>query len=257
MADAGHADYDAPADTADLDGFLARWEASGGAERANCQLFLSELRTQVQAPIPDPTGPDEDDNAYGFEKSVTFRNPDGSTSTGRIDLYKRGCFVLEAKQGSDRVEPGGNPLKLPSKPPRKKGTAVRGTAVRGTAGWDQAMVAARGQADKYVRALPASEPNPVFLVAVDVGHMPGGRCSLVGTTGVRTACEPQLPRRQAPASLLDARTSRSTRSSGIGLRGENVMPVLVALRPVAAISSACSEMAPGRRYRPHCLLNAA
>ncbi len=32
------------------------------------------------------------------------------------------------------------------------------------------MVRAKGQADKYVRALPASEGRPPFLVVVDVGH---------------------------------------------------------------------------------------
>jgi hypothetical protein len=31
--------------------------------------------------------------------------------------------------------------------------------VRGTEAWDDAMVKARGQAERYVRALPASEPN--------------------------------------------------------------------------------------------------
>ena len=29
---------------------------------------------------------------------VTEHNPDGSTTKGRIDLYKRGCCVLEFKQ---------------------------------------------------------------------------------------------------------------------------------------------------------------
>src|SRR5918911_846698 len=56
---------------------------------------------------PAPTVPDDEHNAYVFERAVTFTNGDGSTSTGRIDLYKRGCFVLEAKQGSDRPEPDG------------------------------------------------------------------------------------------------------------------------------------------------------
>jgi hypothetical protein len=32
------------------------------------------------------------------------------------------------------------------------------------------MLAARGQADRYARALPAAEPQPVFLVVVDVGY---------------------------------------------------------------------------------------
>ena len=33
-----------------------------------------------------------------FERPVTFSHGDGSSSAGRIDLYKRGCFVLEAKK---------------------------------------------------------------------------------------------------------------------------------------------------------------
>ncbi|MDB5352801.1 MAG: hypothetical protein JWN86_4048 [Planctomycetota bacterium] len=79
------------------DTFLTRWEASGAAERANYQLFLSELCDVVGVPRPEPTRPDDAENAYVFERAVTFQNPDGSTSAGRIDLYKRGCFVLEAK----------------------------------------------------------------------------------------------------------------------------------------------------------------
>lgn len=145
-----------------LDSFLARWEASGGAERANYQLFLSELCDVLGVVRPDPTRPDDAENAYVFERAVKFANPDGSTSDGRTDLYKRGCFVLEAKQGSDKADASG----LRTAPRRSR----RGTAVRGTAGWDEAMMAARGQADQYVRALPASEPNPPFILVVDVGH---------------------------------------------------------------------------------------
>jgi hypothetical protein len=39
---------------------------------------------------PEPTR----ENGYGFEFEVTEHLPDGSTTKGRIDLYKRGCFVL-------------------------------------------------------------------------------------------------------------------------------------------------------------------
>jgi hypothetical protein len=35
-----------------------------------------------------------------LERAVTF-NDGAKKSTGRIDLYKRGCFVLETKQGTD------------------------------------------------------------------------------------------------------------------------------------------------------------
>jgi hypothetical protein len=82
----------------------------------------------------------------------------------RIDLYKRDCFVLEDKQGSNKVaEPEAFALA-----PQKK--TRRGTAVRGTAGWDSAMYEAKGQAELYVRNLPASEHNPPFVAVVDVGH---------------------------------------------------------------------------------------
>ncbi len=94
----------AAATSAPLDDFLTRWEASGAAERANYALFLSELCDILGVPRPEPTRPDDAENAYVFERAVTFQNGDGTTSPGRIDLYKRGCFVLEAKQGSDRPE---------------------------------------------------------------------------------------------------------------------------------------------------------
>lgn len=154
-----------PATTAAVSDFLLRWEASGAAERANYQLFLSELCDLLDVSRPEPTRPDDRDNAYVFERSVTFRHGDGSSSVGRIDLYKRGCFVLEAKQGSDPTaactvkepEPGWL-------------TSRRGTAVRGTKGWDLAMLKAKGQAEQYARALPNDEGWPPFLIIVDVGH---------------------------------------------------------------------------------------
>jgi hypothetical protein len=82
--------------------FIERWASSGAAERANYQIFLAELCDVLEVLRPEPTKPDEDENAYVFEKTVTFHHGDGMSSTGRIDLYKRGCFVLEAKQGSEQ-----------------------------------------------------------------------------------------------------------------------------------------------------------
>lgn len=136
-----------------LESFLARWEASGASERANYQLFLAELCDQLGVDRPEPSQPDETFNRYVFEKAVTFAHGDGSTSHGRIDLYRRGCFVLEAKQGS-----------LADAPSSRVGHGRRKTA-----GWDEAMMKARGQAESYARALPASEGWPPFLLVVDVG----------------------------------------------------------------------------------------
>ncbi len=47
--------------------------------------------------------PDDAHNAYVFERAVTFLHSDGTTSAGRIDLYCRGSFVLEAKQGTEQA----------------------------------------------------------------------------------------------------------------------------------------------------------
>ncbi len=144
--------------------FIQRWKVSGASERANYQLFLSELCDVLGVARPDPTGPDEAQNKYVFEKAVTFKHSDGTTSNGRIDLYRRGCFVLEAKQG---VTPGHAHLLVPPPPSKQKRV---GHGQRGTATWDHALVAARGQAEQYAKALPASEGWPPFLIIVDVGH---------------------------------------------------------------------------------------
>ena len=144
--------------------FIDRWRTSGASERANYQHFLLELCDVLEVPRPEPSGPDDDTNHYVFEKAVTFRHGDGTTSVGRIDLYKKGCFVLEAKQG---VDPGHVHTVLPAvaRKPRKTGHGQRGSSQ-----WDHALVAARAQAEQYARALPTSEGWPPFLIVVDVGH---------------------------------------------------------------------------------------
>ncbi|GAB2963656.1 hypothetical protein GCM10027048_35940 [Hymenobacter coalescens] len=147
--------------------FEARWKPAGGAERANYGLFLQDLCDLLGVPRPDPTTDDPAQDAYVLERAVQF-NDGPKKSTGRIDLYKRGCFVLETKQGTDtpdqqqkaqRAELGLEANK------RRKGHAVRGSAK-----WAEMMQAARQQALGYVRALPADEPRPLFVLVVDVGH---------------------------------------------------------------------------------------
>jgi hypothetical protein len=124
-----------------VEAFIARWKMAGGSERANYQLFLTELVALLDLPRPDPASDDTRDNAYVFERRVTFRHGDGTESSGFIDLYRRGAFVLEAKK----------------------------LRQNGGSGWDDAMLRARGQAENYARALPADEGRPPFLVVVDVG----------------------------------------------------------------------------------------
>jgi hypothetical protein len=148
--------------------FITRWSDSGAAERANYQLFLSELCDLLQIPRPDPSTPDNDRNAYVFERAVVFQNgTDGETSTGYIDLYRRKAFVLEAKQGADTPDEA-EPLSEAARDLKRK--LRKGVGRRGSVAWDDAMLRARGQAENYVRALPASEGRPPFIVVVDVGH---------------------------------------------------------------------------------------
>src|ERR1035438_5998190 len=104
--------------------FIDRWRNSAAAERANYALFLSELCDYLEVPRPNPAVGDPTQNNYVFEHPVTFRYPTGLTSVGFIDLYKRGCFVLEAKQGSAAPEPS-----LLFEMPHRRGSAVRGTAL--------------------------------------------------------------------------------------------------------------------------------
>lgn len=126
-----------------LDTFLARWQKAGGTERANYQLFLTELCSLLGLPLPEPAGDDTRDNAYVFERRVVINQPDGSSNNGFIDLYKRGSFVLEAKQTGKTLD---------------------------SSGWDKAMLRAHNQADQYARALPADEGRPPFILVVDVGR---------------------------------------------------------------------------------------
>lgn len=78
--------------------FINRWQASGAAARANHQLFLAQWCEVLSVARLEPARHDDRHNAYVFERAVSFHNLDGTTSIGRIDLYKRGGFVSEAKQ---------------------------------------------------------------------------------------------------------------------------------------------------------------
>lgn len=76
--------------------FITRWQRSGGAELANSQSFLKELCQLLELPEPEPTQADESKNSYVFEKAVSLNNGDGTSSTGRVDLYRQKTFVLES-----------------------------------------------------------------------------------------------------------------------------------------------------------------
>jgi len=148
--------------------FIARWQGrEGGQERANYGLFLSELCDAVGVPRPEPASATTAENDYVFERAVKEMAPDGEAGSGRIDLYKKGCFVLEAKQS--RL-PGGRKeiVTQPELFPRAEPTrGVRGAS----RAWDVLMRNARVQAERYARALPVEHGWPPFILVCDVGHV--------------------------------------------------------------------------------------
>ncbi|MGN6374121.1 MAG: class I SAM-dependent DNA methyltransferase [Sphingomonas sp.] len=155
----------------DVESFIARWQNNeGGAERANYALFLTELCDLLDLPRPDPADANHDHNDYVFERAVTFRDAGGKTGHGRIDLYKRGCFVLEAKQSRERG--GRKEVTLPAEQTALPGMDAGGARGRRSAhrGWDVLMRNAREQAEQYARALPAEHVWPPFILVADVGH---------------------------------------------------------------------------------------
>jgi hypothetical protein len=88
----------------DVDSFIARWTArEGGAERANYQMFLSELCDVLEVPRPEPAGAERALNDYVFERAVSQRESAGATAPRRIDLYKKA--VLWRKVRSLRMPP--------------------------------------------------------------------------------------------------------------------------------------------------------
>ena len=158
-------------DPAAIEAFISRWGKSGGAELANFQMFANELCDLLGLPQPDPSQELNEFNDYVFERRVDFKHDDGSTTRGRIDLYKRDCFVMEAKQSSKRVEAKKTDPDQPELIPEHATKLKPGTATRGTGRWDKVMRAAKRQAEDYARALPKEHGWPPFILVVDVGHV--------------------------------------------------------------------------------------
>jgi hypothetical protein len=131
------ADTTAISDTEAL-AFITRWAGTTASELATAQSFVIDLCTLLGVERPHPT-PAQD---YMFERPVTFSHGDGSSSAGRVDCYKRGHFVLEAKKQKAQSH---------------------------TKGFDDGLMRARAQGEGYARALPAGEGRPPFVLVVDVG----------------------------------------------------------------------------------------
>ena len=133
----------------DTSSFIAKWSRSGASERANKDSFLIELCDVLEVPHPDAAAGDRLRDLYVFERDALLPHEDGTVSVGKIDLYKHGCFILEAKQGSEA------------------GAKKIGTAKRETPAWNIAMRDAFGQAIGYASTL---DDPPPFLITCDIGY---------------------------------------------------------------------------------------
>lgn len=155
-----------------IDTFIDHWRDTGGSELANTQSFINGLCYLLGVDAPDGSKVDDAHNDYVFERRVFQDNGDGTQSFGRIDCYKRDMFILEAKQGSeaDRAAAGKGEDDLDIFGQTASARVKRGTARRGTPGWAKAMVQAKGQAERYAKALPVDHGWPPFLLVADIGY---------------------------------------------------------------------------------------
>lgn len=208
--------------------FIGRWKNSGAAERANYQLFLSELCDLIGVPRPNPSVASDLQNAYVFERAVHFHNGDGTTSFGCIDLYKKNCFVLEAKQGSDQIA-------VPDAAARSR----RGAAVRQTHGWDEAMLAARNQAERYAKAIP--DGWPPFLITVDVGFS----IELFADFSLTGKNYAQFPDRNTYRILIEELTSSEVRGrlKAVWLDPLSLDPTRISARVTRGVAARLAELA--------------
>ncbi len=150
----------------DIHQFIAKWrDCEGGAERGNAPLYLVEMLRALDLPTPDPASASSAHNDYVFERAVRSSFDEGGKPR-RIDLYKRGCFVLEAKQSrwSDRTKAA--PFDAVEVAADMLGASDHASG----RGWDTLMRNARAQAKAYVADLPPDHPAPPFILICDVAR---------------------------------------------------------------------------------------
>lgn len=112
-----------------LTALVERWRDVSPKERANAQLYITELCDALGVEKPRPSG-----TGYEFEYAVTVVHRDGTETVNHVDLFKRDHFLLEAKDEGDQTEESAE-LRL-----RR----------------------AFGQASSYAAFVPGGPPPPVF-----------------------------------------------------------------------------------------------
>lgn len=126
--------------SAEIEKFITRWSSTTASELATAQSFVIDMCELLGVEKPHATAEQD----YMFERPLKEAHGDGSQSDRRVDCYKRGHFILEAK----KLKQGNH-----------------------TKGYDDALLRAHAQAQNYARALPALEGRPPFIMVVDVGNV--------------------------------------------------------------------------------------
>lgn len=232
-----------------IEQFIQEWRHTGGSELANTQSFINGLCAVLNVPPPQGSRTNDAQNDYVFERRVFQDNGDGTTSFGRIDCYKRDCFVLEAKQGSeaDRAAAERNELDLDFFGQTAALRMKRGTATRGTPGWIKAMTQAKGQAERYAKALPFDHGWPPFLLICDVGY-----CMEVYADFSRTGkAYTQFPDRSRYRIMLEDLRDESVRSrlAAIWNAPLSLDPAKESLRVTRVIGNLLATLARGLETR--------
>ena len=194
----------------DARAFIARWQGVAASELATAQSFVIELCALLGVERPHPSAAQD----YMFERPVTFQHGDGSTSSGRIDCYRRGHFVLEAKK-----------LKAPGH----------------TRGFDDGLLRARGQAEGYARALPAAEGRPPFVLVVDVGNLIEVYAEFSRSGGTYTPFPDPRSHRIALADLAEPRIRQRLRL--IWSEPDALDPARISAQVTRAVSDQLARLA--------------
>jgi hypothetical protein len=144
-----------------LDRFIAKWLGTkGGSERANAQHFLLEFMEALD--LPRNLTPAEKGLLGDFQFEGPVDRGSAAGNKGFIDLYRKGRFVLEAKQSlipNDKRDR-----------PELYDIAAAASAMPTGPRYDALMRGALNQARNYAVNLPAEHPWPPFLIVCDIGR---------------------------------------------------------------------------------------
>ncbi|WP_311230404.1 type IIL restriction-modification enzyme MmeI [Acidovorax sp. WCS2018Noco2-34] len=200
----------ATADAAAAHTFIQRWQNITASELATAQSFVMDLCGLLGVERPHPT-PEQD---YMFERPVTFSHGDGSTSAGRIDCYRRGHFVLEAK----KLKAGAH-----------------------TKGFDDGLLRARSQGEAYARAVPAPEGRPPFVLVVDVGTVIEVYAEFSRTGGTYTPYPDPRSHRLQLADLIQPAVRERLRR--IWREPESLNPARISARVTREVATLLARLA--------------